>query len=542
MENRGTIDFETWCKNNNKEYLLEEWDYKNNDILPSQISYGSHKDVFWICKKGHKYKKQIHSRCQGTGCSICSGVNFQRRNLLFDEYPEFIKELDTDVNTYEDLKKITCGSARKISWICSKNHKYIQSVVNKIKGKGCPICSNKQLLQGVNDLETWCNNNNREEILKDWDYTQNSFLPKDVTYGSNRMCNFICHICGYKWKTVISSRTTQKTGCLKCSKRVKSSFPEQAVYYYLKKNFPDTVNGDRNILQGKELDIYIQSINTAIEYDGETWHKDTKKDKIKDELCKKNGIVLYRIREENCESIYNYNSTIYTYRYQDWKHLNVIIMRLLSKLGIEDKNVDICRDEYKIKEQYYTDGLKDQLGNIYPDIAKEWHPNKNGNITPYSVLPDTHDSYYWLCPKCGNTYKAMVKNRVRMKSACPICGKIQASKKQMIRVKNITTGEVFENVTEASKKYNIDRGGILACCRGITKTSHGYEWMYLDRDKAVRKKNQSQKTQKRVLNIDTGEVYQTLREAIDKTHIHNISACCRGVRSKAGGYRWKYLD
>ena len=66
--------------------------------------------------------------------------------------------------------------------------------------------------------------------------------------------------------------------------------------------------------------------------------------------------------------------------------------------------------------------------------------------------------------------------------------------------------------------------------------------MYLDRDKAVRKKNQSQKTQKRVLNIDTGEVYQTLREAIDKTHIHNISACCRGVRSKAGGYRWKYLD
>ena len=32
MENRGTIDFETWCKNNNKEYLLEEWDYKNNDL------------------------------------------------------------------------------------------------------------------------------------------------------------------------------------------------------------------------------------------------------------------------------------------------------------------------------------------------------------------------------------------------------------------------------------------------------------------------------------------------------------------------------
>ena len=111
------------------------------------------------------------------------------------------------------------------------------------------------------------------------------------------------------------------------------------------------------------------------------------------------------------------------YKYQDWNELNKIIIDILKKLGINDTDVDILRDEYSIKEQYYITCLKNSLGNLYPNIAKEWHPIKNGNITPYNVLPDTHDSYYWLCPKCGNTYKAMVKNRVRMKSGCPKCGK-----------------------------------------------------------------------------------------------------------------------
>lgn len=542
MGNRGSIDLETWCKNNNKEYLIKEWDYNKNDILPSQISYGSHKEVFWICKNGHKYKKQIHSRCQGTGCSICSGINFQKRNLLFLEYPEFIKELDLEINTPDDLKNITCGSAKKIAWICPKNHKYMQSAVNRIKSKGCPICNNLQVEYGFNDLKTWCKVNDRNEIIEDWDYELNTFLPQDITFGSSKICSFVCHICGYKWKTRLNARTLQKTGCFRCSKRMSSSFPEQAIYFYIKKYFPDAINGDRKTLDGRELDIYIPTIKTAIEYDGETWHKDIKKDENKADMCKKNHINLYRIREDNCKSLNTPDTFIYTYKYQDWKQLNLIIIDIINKLGIKYVDVDICRDEYLIKEQYYLSGLKNSLGIMYPDIAKEWHPTKNGNISPYNVLPETHDSYYWLCPKCGNTYKAIVKNRVRVKSGCPKCGQKQANEKQMIKVKNITNGEIFDNVTEAAKKYNVGKAGIGACCRGITKTSHGFEWTYIDRDKAVRPKRQIQKTQRKVLNVDTGDIYESIREATDKTHIQNISACCRGVRLKAGGYRWKYID
>ena len=49
--------------------------------------------------------------------------------------------------------------------------------------------------------------------------------------------------------------------------------------------------------KGYELDIYIPSKKIAIEYDGSFWHENkTKKDLEKNQKCKKDGIILYRIR------------------------------------------------------------------------------------------------------------------------------------------------------------------------------------------------------------------------------------------------------
>lgn len=51
---------------------------------------------------------------------------------------------------------------------------------------------------------------------------------------------------------------------------------------------------------------------------------------------------------------------------------------------------------------------------------------------------------------------------------------------------------------------------------------------------------------KSVINVTTGEVFLTIKEACDKYKINHatISNCCRGKtkRSKVGGFEWKYLD
>ena len=47
-----------------------------------------------------------------------------------------------------------------------------------------------------------------------------------------------------------------------------------------------------------------------------------------------------------------------------------------------------------------------------------------------------------------------------------------------------------------------------------------------------------------VINLDTGEVYQTPKDASRASGIHNdsISRVCKGKSKTAGGYRWRYLN
>ena len=48
------------------------------------------------------------------------------------------------------------------------------------------------------------------------------------------------------------------------------------------------------------------------------------------------------------------------------------------------------------------------LQEKYPDIATEWHPMKNGEITPSMVYAHSQDIFWWICPHCGYEYEKRV--------------------------------------------------------------------------------------------------------------------------------------
>jgi len=53
--------------------LLTEWHpTKNAAISPTEISLGSHRPVWWVCKQGHEWTAILKSRTQGHGCPYCS--------------------------------------------------------------------------------------------------------------------------------------------------------------------------------------------------------------------------------------------------------------------------------------------------------------------------------------------------------------------------------------------------------------------------------------------------------------------------------------
>lgn len=59
--------------------------------------------------------------------------------------------------------------------------------------------------------------------------------------------------------------------------------------------------------------------------------------------------------------------------------------------------------------------------------------------------------------------------------------KMRDSNRKKRAVINLTTGEIFESINDACRKYNIaDSAQIIRCCQGKAKTSKNYRWSYAD--------------------------------------------------------------
>ena len=50
----------------------------------------------------------------------------------------------------------------------------------------------------------------------------------------------------------------------------------------------------------------------------------------------------------------------------------------------------------------------------YPHLVKEWHPTKNGELTPNDITHGSDKKVWWRCPK-GHTYDAAISKRTRKK-------------------------------------------------------------------------------------------------------------------------------
>ena len=69
----GYNDLETYCKDNNMEYLLEEWHpTKNRGVTPQTNRYGSHTKRWWLCGNGHEWRTSPVLRLTGSNCPFCT--------------------------------------------------------------------------------------------------------------------------------------------------------------------------------------------------------------------------------------------------------------------------------------------------------------------------------------------------------------------------------------------------------------------------------------------------------------------------------------
>ncbi len=407
--------------------LLKEWDYEKNEELgfaPDWITLGSSVKVWWKCSIcGQEWRTSTAKRKNGDGCPVCAGKKVVVGiNDLASKCPELVKEWDWEENEKHNINpyNVTVGSGKKVSWICPEGHKWITSVYHRTKrGTNCPYCSNKKILAGYNDLQS-----QRTDLMDEWDWEENIVDPSTVAVKSNKVAHWICPK-GHKYTKLIYQRV-EGQGCPICAHGLGTSFPEQCYFYYTKKVFPDAINRYRDIFDnGMELDIYIPSIRTGVEYDGIFWHDENviPREEKKYQICKKNSIRLFRIKEGQFKGFHeNADKIWYIPKKCDDQLLDSYITEFLKQLTFFTHNlpsVNVARDRKEILE-YRTLKLEDSLLYLFPDVAKEWHPTKNGKLTPDLFIPGSAEVVWWLCAKCGNEWQTSIVNRTKG-HGCDVC-------------------------------------------------------------------------------------------------------------------------
>ena len=74
------------------------------------------------------------------------------------------------------------------------------------------------------------------------------------------------------------------------------------------------------------------------------------------------------------------------------------------------------------------------LKNLYPKIAEEWHPTKNGDLKPDQVPYGSDKKVWWKCPKGeDHEWEAQVYNRSHG-TGCPFCSRRRAGKDSNLAV------------------------------------------------------------------------------------------------------------
>ena len=85
-----------YCRLNQKQYLLDEWDDgRNLPLTPQTITYGSKRAAWWRCANGHTWRAVLYTRTGGARCPYCTGRRVQPGfNDLASVHPELARQWD----------------------------------------------------------------------------------------------------------------------------------------------------------------------------------------------------------------------------------------------------------------------------------------------------------------------------------------------------------------------------------------------------------------------------------------------------------------
>ena len=468
--------------------LIEVLDNERNvadGIDVTKININSSKILNWQCKNGHRFKEKTSLMYRRKHkCFYCIGRRIlPGENDLQSCYPIIAEEFDTEKNGIT-ADKISPKDTKTYWWTCKNNHpSFMQSVEHRVtRNTKCPYCTGRKSIAGENDLETLF-----PDIAKEWDVAKNDgLLPQDISPYTYNTYWWICHK-GHSYKKKVIQRTKfhKPIDCPKCVKAHSTSFPEQAIYYYVKKCFPDAINRYKEPFDnGMEIDIYVPMYRIGIEYDGIAFHNDEEqhqRELKKYVKCRQLGIKLVRIKEsvdtwrDTADEIFFVRKRMKDEEIATFLHFMFSQIFLFSKYTFkaDDKakalpnrcygfptDFNISRDRHEIME--YLVNVECSLGVQYPNIAKMWDEEKNGTLTPFMFTSGSNYMATWKCLKCGNSWKSPISSVVtRQVKSCKACS-MKENGIINTQIKTAKYGSLAQRSDILLKQWDFEKNGQLS--------------------------------------------------------------------------------
>jgi hypothetical protein len=285
--------------------------------------------------------------CTVLTCSSLKAMSLSAEYNLAILFPDLVKEWHLTRNKITP-DMVPPYSSVKVWWICSKGHEWEAAITSRSQGAGCPYCA------GRRPTPTYSLQALYPDVAAQWHPAKNgALMPDQVLPHSNNKAWWVCSQ-GHEWEARIDAVAT-RSGCPYCSGlRATPDRTLAALRPELAKQWHPTKNG---ALLSKDVSTFSAR---------EVWW-----------VCPKGHEWTAKIRDRG-------------------KHPRCPMCSSL------------------------------QLGD--PDLAQEWHPTKNGLVTPTDVALFSATKRWWFC-KQGHEYEAAVYNRARGRG-CPYCaGKMTTSLK-----------------------------------------------------------------------------------------------------------------
>ncbi len=376
--------------------------------------------------------------------SRARGMRFERGTLLRDAYPHLVALLHPTRNPGLDLSTLTAGNGRKLWWKCREgdDHEW-QAVVSNVTrpNSRCPFCVN-QRVSVTNSLAT-----RYPDIAAEWHPNANGTLtPTTVVFGSNKRAWWLCAADSrHQWETSICSRTVDGTRCPYCTnKRASPTNSLAALHPQVAAQWHPTRNGsltpDDVPAGSATIAWWICGAGPDHEWSVRVVQRTTfgtgcpccanQKASVTNSLARLFPDAAEQLDEDLNDGLAADQVVAGSNRYRWWRcpagpdHI--------WKTSPKSRTTDGTGCPACSGNQV---SVTNSLASLFPAVAVEWHPTKNGARRSEGVTAYSNKPAWWKCQQePGHDWESAPKNRTSGGTGCPYCVNKRASQTNNLAV------------------------------------------------------------------------------------------------------------